>query len=128
MSLLRIVWVAGATFALSACGGGSNFSDIDQYMAEVESREARPIEPLPPFEQVEPYAYQASAQRQPFDPPVLVRKLERRADGVKVKPNFDRVRQYLEQFPIGQLALVGLASDGSIGLATGKSEKTKRRA
>ena len=105
--------VASCAVLLSGCGGGQNFSDIEQFMAEVEARETPDIEPLPPFEQVEPFAYQASTQRQPFEPPVKVTALEKRPDGVKVEPNFNRVQQYLEQFPIGQLTMVGTLSQSA---------------
>ena len=97
-------------FVLVACSGGSDFADIRKFMQDVDSQPARPIAPLPPFEQVEPFAYQASTKRQPFEPPVKVTALEKRPDGVKVEPNFDRVKQYLEQFPIGQLTMVGTLS------------------
>jgi len=93
---------------LAGCGGG-DFADIEAYMAEVDARPRGSIEPLPPFEQVQPFAYQASAKRQPFEPPVLVREVGRK-EGVKVEPNLDRVRQYLEQFPIPQLSMVGTLS------------------
>ena len=114
MSPVRLLALsASCVVMLSGCGGGQNFSDIEQFMAEVEARDTRDIEPLPPFEQVEPFAYQASTQRQPFEPPVKVTALEKRPDGVKVEPNFDRVPQYLEQFPIGQLTMVGTLSQSA---------------
>jgi len=102
LALLGVLVMAG-------CGGG-DFADIESYMAEVDARPRGSIEPLPPFEQVQPFAYQASAKRQPFEPPVLVREVGRK-EGVKVEPNLDRVRQYLEQFPIPQLAMVGSQSN-----------------
>ena len=112
MEQLRAGVLIGLAFLTAACGSGGDFADIDRFVSEVEAQEAPPIEPLPPFEQVEPFAYQASAKRQPFEPPVLVKALEKRPDGVKVEPNFDRVRQYLEQFPIGDLLMVGTLSQG----------------
>ncbi len=111
--LMKAGGVVACALAVAGCGGSQDFADIEQFMAEVESRPASPIPPLPPFEQVEPFAYQASTKRQPFEPPVKVTALERRPDGVQVKPNFDRVRQYLEQFPIGQLTMVGTLSQSS---------------
>ncbi|MEM6708902.1 MAG: pilus assembly protein PilP [Pseudomonadota bacterium] len=100
------------TFALLAgCGPSNDFSDLEQWMAEVSARPARRIEPLPPFEQIAPFAYQASALRSPFEPPVVVRKVERR-DGPQVRPDSNRVKQFLEQFSIGQLAMVGTLEQG----------------
>lgn len=107
-TLLRGCVVACVVFMVSACGG-SDFADLENYTAEVDARPSTPIEPLPPFEQVQPFAYQAGAKRQPFEPPVLVREVGRQ-QGVKVQPNLDRVKQYLEQFPIPELAMVGTLS------------------
>ncbi len=106
----RLIGICTVSLLAAGCGGGSDFADIEKFMQDVDSQPARPIPPLPPFEQVEPFAYQASTKRQPFEPPVKVTALEKRPDGVKVEPNFDRVKQYLEQFPIGQLTMVGTLS------------------
>lgn len=112
MTRLRQGLILLLSLFLGACGGG-DFADIETYMSEVDARPKGAIEPLPPFEQVQPFAYSASAKRQPFEPPVLVRAVERK-DGVKVKPNLDRVKQYLEQFPISELAMVGTLSQQSL--------------
>ena len=106
----RIFCMACFALLLGACSSGADYSDIETFMAEVDGRPKTPIEPLPPFEQVKPFAYQASNQRHPFEPPVLVKEVRKRQDGVQVKPNFDRVKQYLEQFPVGQLSMVGTLS------------------
>ncbi|MGI9328689.1 MAG: pilus assembly protein PilP [Pseudomonadales bacterium] len=92
---------------LTGCGSSNEHGDLQAFMDEVESRPKGRIDPLPPFEQVPPFAYQASAMRSPFEPPVVVRKVERNAGGPQVKPDSNRVKQFLEQFTIGQLAMVG---------------------
>lgn len=107
-TLLRGCIVACVVFIAAGCGG-NDFADLESYTAEVDARPSTPIEPLPPFEQVQPFAYQAGGKRQPFEPPVLVREVGRQ-QGVKVQPNLDRVKQYLEQFPIPELAMVGTLS------------------
>ena len=46
---------------LAGCGGGqAGYADLDEFMAEVNARPRQRIAPLPPFEQVPPFAYQAS--------------------------------------------------------------------
>ncbi|MEJ2089382.1 MAG: pilus assembly protein PilP, partial [Gammaproteobacteria bacterium] len=60
---------------LAGCGGGE-FSDLQEFVAEVDARPAPPIRPLPPFTQVEPFAYEAMGLRSPFEPPVVVRPSE----------------------------------------------------
>lgn len=100
---------------LFGCGGSGGYSDIDEFMAEVNARPTPRIAPLPPFEQVPPFAYQASNERSPFEPPVVVKKVERAEGGPRVTPDFNRVPQFLEQFTIARLAMVGtLAQSGTM--------------
>ena len=94
--------------AVTGCSGQKDFKDINAFIDEVYARPKGAIEPLPPFEQIPPFAYQASTMRSPFEPPVVVKKIAReRADGVRVTPDLNRVKQFLEQYTIGQLAMVG---------------------
>lgn len=106
------VLICGAAM-LTGCGQSSDHGDLQAFMAEVKARPKGRIDPLPPFEQVPPFAYQASAMRSPFEPPVVVRKVERNAGGPKVRPDSNRVKQFLEQFTIGQLAMVGTLEQGA---------------
>ena len=109
---LQALWLALATVTLMGCGASSNFNDIEDFMDEVDSRPKGRIEPLPPIETVRPFAYQASTKRSPFEPPIVFKKPERQS-GPQVTPDFNRVKQFLEQFTIGQLSMVGtLARQG----------------
>ena len=100
-----LVLVAGL---LAGCSGKSDFADINSFIDEVYARPKSPIEPLPPFEQVQPFSYQASALRSPFEPPVILKRVARsRAEGIQVTPDLNRVKQYLEQYAIAQLSMVG---------------------
>jgi type IV pilus assembly protein PilP len=67
---------------------------------------------LPPFEQVAPFAYQASTMRSPFEPPVEIRS-PNRPSGPQVKPDPNRAKQFLEQYSIGSLNMVGTLAQGS---------------
>jgi type IV pilus assembly protein PilP len=107
-TLIRSGVAACLAMLLAGCSS-DDFSDLETYTAEVDARPSTPIEPLPPFQQIQPFAYQAGAKRQPFEPPVVVREVGRK-QGVNVKPNLDRVKQYLEQFPIPELGMVGTLS------------------
>jgi len=96
---------------LTGCGGG-DFSDLEAFMSEVDERPQAPVTPLPPFTQVEPFAYEAGGFRSPFEPPVMV-KPGPRPTGPQVKPNPNRVRQYLEQYTIASLSMVGTLAQGA---------------
>ena len=97
---------------LAGCGGGSDFADLETFMDEVDSRPKGAIVPLPTFEQIAPFAYHASNMRSPFEPPVLVKRVERAKGGPQVTPNFNRSKQYLEQYTIGTLSMVGTLAQG----------------
>ena len=99
---------------LAACSGGTNFEDIQAFMNEVDGRSPGTIEPLPPFLRVPPFAYQASTLRSPFEPPVVIKRVERNPDGPKVTPDLNRAKEYLEQYPIGNLAMVGTLEQHSL--------------
>lgn len=103
-----------AATLLTGCAD-SDFSDLKAYMEEVKSRPKSRIPPLPTIKTVAPFAYQASVMRSPFEPPVVVRRVARTAGGPQVEPDFNRVKQNLEQFPIAQLSMVGtLSQNGAL--------------
>jgi type IV pilus assembly protein PilP len=109
-SIITVLLAAG----LAGCGGGG-YDDIDDFMARIDDLPRQRIEPLPPFEQVPPFAYQASTMRSPFEPPVVVKRVERAQGGPRVTPDFNRVKQFLEQFTIARLSMVGtLAQSGTM--------------
>jgi type IV pilus assembly protein PilP len=81
-------------------------------MTTVQARPAPPVEGLPSITQVAPFAYQANDMRSPFDPPVVLKRVERPEGGVQVQPDMNRVRQFLEQFPIASLSMVGTLAQG----------------
>lgn len=107
---------AALTVALAAvlagCSSGSDFADLEAFKAEVAARPPGRIEPLPPFEQVPPFAYQASNMRSPFEPPVQIR-MPNRPSGPQVKPDPNRAKQYLEQYTIANLTMVGTLAQGA---------------
>lgn len=105
------ILLAGGSL-LAGCGGSSDFTDLQEFMDEVNSRPAPPIPPLRTFKPAEPFAYEAMGLRSPFEPPVVV-KPSQRPKGPQVKPNPNRVRQYLEQFTIASLSMVGTLAQGS---------------
>ena len=102
-----------AALALTGCGSGSGYSDLDAFMAEVDSRPKGRIPPLPPIGTVEPFAYQASTKRSPFEPPVVAKPVNRASGLPQVQPDLNRVKEFLEQFPIGTLTMVGTLSQSA---------------
>lgn len=97
----------GLALLLAGCsGGGQRFEDLDAFMEEVQARPKPPVAPLPEFEPYEAFAYSAAGMRQPFEPPLPPRPP--RLEGEEnVAPDPNRVKQYLESFPITSLRMVG---------------------
>ncbi|MDA1076803.1 MAG: pilus assembly protein PilP [Proteobacteria bacterium] len=99
------------SLGLAGCAD-TEYNDLQAFMDEVDSRPRGAIEPLPPFQQLEPFAYQASAMRSPFEPPIVLKKVDRPEGGPKVVPDFNRTKEYLEQYTIAQLGMVGTLQQG----------------
>ncbi len=113
--MLRFIFVLFAfTLLLTGCSSSKKQQELNDFYAEVESRGKGRIEPLPPFEQVAPFAYQASNLRSPFEPPIAVAIRQQPKGGRKVRPDETRVKQYLEQFNVGQLAMVGTLAQAGV--------------
>jgi len=94
---------------LSACSSGSGYSDLDRFMKKVDSKPRGHIEALPEVKVYRAFTYSAANRRSPFLPPedVVVNDVEIQKDQSNVKPDFDRVPEILESFPLGQLKMVG---------------------
>jgi len=101
--LLSLILLAG--FGLTACGG--DMDDLDQYVNEIKARPGGRIEPLPEITPYEVFTYVADAEglRSPFVP-----DSPQAAAGLAVggtRPDPERSREFLEQFPLDTLRMVG---------------------
>lgn len=99
--------------------GSKGLSDLDEYMNEVRRRPAPPIEPIPTFPQYEAFTYGAAALRSPFEKPQALEELiiegGKLANASSVKPDELRVKEYLEQFNIASIVMVGtVEKDGQL--------------
>lgn len=106
MDASRILMSTVFLALMAGCTPSTDFSDIESFMDEVDARPRGRIEPLPAMETIPPFSYMAGNKRSPFEPPVVLKRVERQS-GPQVQPDFNRVKQYLEQFTIGQLSMVG---------------------
>ena len=94
-------------FLLAGCFGSSNLNDLKDFTKEVSEKPGGAIEPLPEFAAYEPFAYGAVGMRNPFEAPVKVRPKVVGSNGKEVKPDLTRPKQYLEQFNVIDLKMVG---------------------
>lgn len=111
-SLTRIlITMLAATFALSACGG--DMDDLDQYVNDVKARPGGRIDPLPEITPYEVFTYIADAEghRSPFVPDSPQAAAGMAAGGTRPDP--ERSREFLEQFPLDTLRMVGTLELGN---------------
>ena len=99
--------------ALSGCGGGDDFSDLDAYLNEVRLRPAGKIEPTPTFRSYPTFTYSAANLRSPFSRQARVDLAAQKHGSRNVKPDPNRVKQYLEGFNIEQFEMVGTIANAS---------------
>jgi type IV pilus assembly protein PilP len=99
--LPRLALLAPALLLLGGCGDG-----LDELRAEVERVKAEPgggIEPLPEVKPYETFAYAAADQRSPFEAGMSAAANSPNA----VRPDSNRPREFLEQFSLDTLRMVG---------------------
>lgn len=113
--LTRSFAIAVAAASLSACGGAND--DLRAYIDEVKARPGGRIEPLPQVQPAPTFVYQAGARRSPFAPDAPQRRVSSDPNAVE-GPDQNRPREFLEQFPLDTLRMVGTLSDrrASFGL------------
>jgi type IV pilus assembly protein PilP len=108
--------ILAAALALAGCS--SDMDELQQKVAEIKARPGERIEPLPEIKPYESFTYAASSLRSPFVPSAPVRNDVASA----VRPDAKRPREFLEQFPIDTMTMVGtLQLQGrTYGLVQGK--------
>lgn len=99
--IFRVALVSSLT-SLIACSGNQH-GDLEAYISEVKSRPSGRIPSLPEVKPFEIYAYQAHNYRDPFTTYVD----EIPVDSGANRPDVNRKREALEQFPLDTLSFVG---------------------
>lgn len=111
MKLVSRVFTAtalGLPVLLAGCSGGGQ-QDLIQYMQEVRQRPSKPIEPIPPFAEYHSFAYSSAGKRSPFDQPIEIMAIATvdMSNRPPVKPDPNRPKEFLENFSISAIAMVG---------------------
>jgi len=113
MSLVRGFSMVVLLVVLTGCSGGDDVNDLDAYMNEMRLRAPGKIEPTPTFRSYPTFTYSAANLRSPFSRQVRVDLAGQRHGSRNVKPDPNRVKQYLEGFNIEQFEMVGTISNAS---------------
>jgi type IV pilus assembly protein PilP len=106
-SFLKIMAPLLLAVSIAGCGGGMD--DLVVYIDQVKARPGGRIEPLPEIKPYETFSYSAADLRSPFMPAT---QLLRAQAPTGPTPDQNRNREYLEQFPLDTLAMVGTLKRG----------------
>ena len=99
--MLVVIATAGL---LSGCTGGT--ADLEAYIKTTLDEPGGRIKPLPQIKPYDTFIYEADNERSPFMPDVPV-VLVRNASGSAISPDVSRSREFLEQFPLDSMNMVG---------------------
>lgn len=113
--MLRIrLLIVLAAFSIAGCTSSSDTSDLKLFVDDALSKPRGRIEPIPVFKPYEFFNYSAAGLRSPFELPVIVEtEIKVQTESDNVSPDFDRPKEHLEQYPFGQLTMVGTMQGGS---------------
>lgn len=115
--MLHMKWalIVGMFLTLTACI--ETKGDMEDYVKEVKKTAVSKIEPIPPPAEIQHVEYTAENLRSPFvltggniTSPTRLTGPGGKAVAQQPRPDLDRPREYLEQFPLTSLSMVGTLS------------------
>ena len=112
-SMPRLMLASAVLVLLVGCSRGVTSTpgeapNLESFVAEVKARPAPPLDPLPVMQQFETFEYAAQGLRDPFS-----NAFTDRSNGSGPRPDSDRRKQTLEQFPQDSLDMVGTLGRGN---------------
>lgn len=109
--ILFITLVMMGTSLLTGCEKDN--SDLQRYIQAVMEKPGREIPPIPDVIAYHPFEY-PDHHRNPFDESAIAAQLipeQKPTNNIRI--DSDRVREYLESFPLDSLKMVGTLNQGS---------------
>jgi type IV pilus assembly protein PilP len=103
------------TIATLLAGCGEGLGDLQQFVQQIRSKPPGRIEPIPEFQPYQNFEYTSHDLRDPFRlvdfrrPEENPEEINQLADGLR--PDIDRVKEPLEDFPLDTLRLKGTIDD-----------------
>jgi len=112
-TFFKLPLLAALVAGLSGCGEG--LGDLQQFVQQVRAKPPGRIEPIPEFTPYQNFEYASHDLRDPFKLVDFRRPDEIEATeavlGDGIRPDLDRVREPLEDFPLDTLRLKGSIDD-----------------
>lgn len=109
LAVLSVALVlAGCSRSVTSSGDvADNESNLEAWVAEVDKRPPPPLPPLPVMQQFETFEYAAQSLRDPFS-----RAFRDEGGSGGPRPDSNRPKQKLEEFPLDSLDMVGTIRGG----------------
>jgi len=110
---LRLVFMLSIPGLLAACNAG--ISDLDQFVQQTKSQPSGRIDPIPEFQPYQNFEYVSHDLRDPFKlvdfrrPELNQEDIAQLSNGLR--PDIDRLKEVLEDFPLDTLRLKGTIDD-----------------
>ncbi len=104
-SKFSLVMLLASFMLLTACSGEQH-GDLVDYVTKVKARKGGPIKPLPEVKPYETYAYLDEDRRDPFSQ-YIEEIHSAAAEDSGIRPDIQRKREALEEFPLDSLKYVG---------------------
>jgi len=112
-SLLKITLLG--TFAALLAGCGEGLGDLQDFVTQIRAKPPGRIEPIPEFQPYQSFEYTSHDLRDPFKLVDFRRPEENPEEiaalGSGLRPDIDRVKEPLEDFPLDTLRLKGTIDD-----------------
>ncbi|MEQ1560195.1 MAG: pilus assembly protein PilP [Methyloglobulus sp.] len=107
-SLKFLLCPLAVSILLTGCGN-QEFSDLEQYIKDINARPKGTIEPLPEVKSIEPFVFKPEGLRDPFKAISEAEEVEdtQLSVGNGIKPDTARRKEELEAFPLDSLRMVG---------------------
>ena len=101
---ISILLLLSLSVALSACN--KNTDDLNVFIEATKAKHVGSVKPIPQFKPYESFVYTAKDLRDPFTP---AEEIDEGGDSIKssLRPESDRPKQALEDFPLDTLSMVG---------------------
>ena len=115
-----LVCVGGCARGITSTPGDA--PNLESWVADVRARPAPPLDPLPVMQQFETFEYTAQTLRDPFS------DAWNNAEGGGLRPDPNRRKETLEQYPLDSLDMVGTIGKGAalVALVMGPDKVTYR--
>jgi type IV pilus assembly protein PilP len=118
MTIIRMGALALAALLLAGCSD-SDVKEVRDWMAQVKSDTKVKVVPIAAPKTFIPFAYTAREEVDPFSPNKLLAELARAAEKSdnKYKPDMDRRKEPLENYPLDNFVMVGALQKSGINYA-----------